>query len=61
MPFFSGFTIYFIALAAVIGWALTFNEKNISKNKLIIWFILFLGLSALPFFTSVGSGGEKVC
>lgn len=60
MPFFSGFTIYFIALAAVIGWALTFTEKNISKNKLIIWFILFLGLSALPFFTSVGSGGEKV-
>ncbi|MGK2863584.1 MAG: glycosyltransferase family 117 protein [Chitinophagaceae bacterium] len=59
MPFFSGFTIYFIALAAVIGWALTFTERNISKNKLIIWFVLFLGLSTLPFFMSVGSGGEK--
>jgi hypothetical protein len=59
LPFFSGFAIYFIALAAVIAWALTFREKTISKNKLIIWFILFLGLSALPFFTTVGSGGEK--
>ncbi|HKZ65632.1 MAG TPA: DUF2723 domain-containing protein, partial [Chitinophagaceae bacterium] len=59
MPFFSGFAIYFIALAAVIGWALTFTEKNISKNKLIIWFILFLGLSVLPFFMSEGSGGSK--
>ncbi len=59
MPFFSGFAIYFIALSAVIGWALTFKEKNISKNKLIIWFILFLGLSAIPFYMSVGSGGEK--
>ena len=59
MPFFSGFTIYFLALAAVIVWALRFNEKNISKVKLVIWFILFLGLSALPFFVSEGSGAEK--
>src|SRR5687767_4590218 len=59
LPFFSGFAIYFIALAAVIGWALTFTEKNVSRNKLIIWFILFLGLSTLPFFMSVGSGGAK--
>jgi len=60
LPFFSGFALYFIALAAVIAWALTFTEKNITKNRLIIWFILFLGLTALPFFTTVGSGGEKV-
>ncbi len=60
LPFFSGFAIYFIALAALIGWALRFTEKNITRNKLIIWFILFLGLSALPFFMSVGSGGAKI-
>jgi hypothetical protein len=59
MPFFSGFTIYFLALAALIVWALRFNEKNLSKGKMIIWFILFLGLSALPFFISEGSGGAK--
>jgi hypothetical protein len=60
LPFFSGFAIYFIALAALIAWALRFTEKNIRRNKLIIWFILFLGLSALPFFMSVGSGGAKI-
>lgn len=59
LPFFSGFAFYFIALAAVVVWALRFNEKNISKLKLIIWFILFLGLSALPFIVSMGSGGAK--
>jgi hypothetical protein len=59
MPFFSGFTIYFLALAAVIVWALQFNEKNVTKTKLVIWFILFFGLSALPFFISEGSGFAK--
>lgn len=60
MPFFSGFAIYFIALAALIVWALRFNEKNISKTKLIIFFVLFLALSFLPFIVSEGSGGMKV-
>ncbi|MFI5133877.1 MAG: DUF2723 domain-containing protein [Chitinophagales bacterium] len=55
MPFFSGFAIYFLALAAVIAWALRFTEKNISKAKLITWFILFLALFTLPFFTTTGS------
>lgn len=60
MPFFSGFTIYFVALAALIAWALSFNEKNITQTKLITWFILFLGLSALPFIVSLGGGGAKI-
>ena len=56
MPFFSGFTLYFIALAALIVWALRFNEKNFSQAKLIIWFSLFLFLVALPFVIVPGSG-----
>ncbi|MBL7710620.1 MAG: DUF2723 domain-containing protein, partial [Chitinophagaceae bacterium] len=60
MPFFSGFTIYFLALAALIVWALRFKEKNISQTKLIIWFTLFLGLSLLPFIVSTGSDAAKV-
>jgi len=61
MPFFSGFAVYFIALAGLIGWGLTFKEKNISQAKLILWFILFLGISALPFFIVPGSsGGSKI-
>jgi hypothetical protein len=59
LPFFSGFSIYFIALAVLIVWALRLNEKNISHSKLIIWFVLFLALSFLPFIVSVGSGGLK--
>jgi hypothetical protein len=60
LPFFSGFTIYFLALAALIAWALRFTEKNISQTKLITWFILFLGLSLLPFAVSEGSQAMKV-
>lgn len=59
MPFFSGFAIYFIALAALIIWALRFNERNISKTTLAAWFVLFLLLSLLPFVFSSGSGGSK--
>lgn len=55
MPFFSGFVFYFIALAAVVAWGLRFNEKNVTKTKLISWFIIFLALFALPFFTTTGS------
>jgi hypothetical protein len=60
MPFFSGFAFYFIALAALIIWALRFKEKTITKTTLAIWFILFLGLSLLPFIVSLGSGGAKI-
>ncbi len=55
MPFFSGFAVYFLALAAVIIWALRLNEKNVTKKKLIIFFILFLSLSLLPFIIKLGS------
>jgi hypothetical protein len=60
MPFFSGFAIYFIAVAAVIVWALRFNPKNFSQAKLITWFIIFLALFTLPFFTTKGSVGGQV-
>ncbi len=56
LPFFSGFAFYFIALFALIIWALRFNEKNTSQVKLIIWFVLFLFLSALPFVIIPGTG-----
>ncbi len=56
LPFFAGFAIYFIALAALITWALRFNEKNISQVKLIVWFGLFLFLSALPYIIVPGAG-----
>ncbi|MES1217661.1 MAG: DUF2723 domain-containing protein [Bacteroidota bacterium] len=59
LPFFSGFAFYFIALAAVVAWAIRFKE-NVSKGKIITWFILFLLLFTLPFFTTKGSVGSQV-
>ncbi len=56
LPFFSGFAIYFIALAALTIWALRFKENKVSQVTLIIWFALFLFLSALPFIIQPGSG-----
>jgi hypothetical protein len=56
LPFFGGFTIYFLAIAALIAWALGFTEKNISPLKLIIWFALFLFMSALPYVIIPGDG-----
>ncbi|HEX5654026.1 MAG TPA: DUF2723 domain-containing protein, partial [Chitinophagaceae bacterium] len=37
LPFFSGYALYFLALAGLIIWALRFNEKNISRTNLTIW------------------------
>lgn len=56
LPFFSGFAIYFLLLAGLILWALRFNEKTVTHTKLIIWFVLFLFLSALPFVIVPGDG-----
>ncbi|MEO7923813.1 MAG: DUF2723 domain-containing protein [Chitinophagaceae bacterium] len=56
LPFFSGFAIYFILLAAVITWALRFTEKSITQTKMIIWLVAFLLLSVLPFIIVPGAG-----
>ncbi|MFM2339022.1 MAG: hypothetical protein RL115_2215, partial [Bacteroidota bacterium] len=56
MPFFAGFAIYFLAIAALVIWALSFNQKNYSQTKMIVWFVAFLLLSALPFVLSIGVG-----
>jgi len=60
MPFFSGFAIYFLLLAAVIVWALRMNAQKSSTTIKMIWLALFLVLSALPFIVAKGSGGAQV-
>ncbi|MCR6719019.1 MAG: DUF2723 domain-containing protein [Chitinophagaceae bacterium] len=56
-PLFSGFAFYFIALAAVIAWGIRFKKEKFTQRNATIWFILFLGLSLLPFFMVPGSSG----
>jgi hypothetical protein len=58
LPFFSGFTIYFILLTVLIGWALTFKEKSFNQTKMIVWFALFLVISTWPFIATA-EGGMK--
>lgn len=54
MPFFTGFAFYFIAVAALIAWAISFRE-NASQTKIIIWTALFFTLAFLPFAYSGSS------
>lgn len=48
LPFFSGFAIYFILIAALIFWALNF-KPNVSQKTLVIWATLIFVLAFLPF------------
>jgi len=59
MPFFSGFAIYFVLLAILIIWVMGFTEKNFSKPKVVIFYILFLVLSLLPYITGLSIGTNK--
>jgi len=55
LPFFSGFAIYFVVLAALIVWGLRF-KNNVSKTSLLIWAALFFTMAFLPFaFSSTGA------
>jgi len=55
LPFFSGFAIYFVVLAALIAWGLRF-KNNVSKTSLLIWAALFFTMAFLPFaFSSTGA------
>lgn len=56
LPFFSGFAIYFILVGATIWYAVRMRENKVSRNKMIIWFNVFLILLAFPFFSIKGGG-----
>jgi hypothetical protein len=56
MPFYSGFAVYFLLLAGLIAAFFRFKESKLSQTQLMIWFALFLFISALPFVIKSGSG-----
>ena len=60
LPFFSGFSFYFLALTGLVFWAFRFKETKLSRTNIITWFVLFLGVSALPFFAAGESTGVNV-
>jgi hypothetical protein len=58
-PFFSGFAVYFLVLAGLIAWAMTFKESTFSRTKVITFFVLFAILSLLPLIISLGYSDNK--
>ncbi|GAB3011657.1 hypothetical protein GCM10027051_12710 [Niabella terrae] len=54
LPFFSGFTFYFLFLALLIAWALRF-KPTVSKTTIIVWTALFFTLAFLPFAFASGT------
>src|SRR5689334_8778694 len=60
MPFFSGFAVYFLLLAALIAWAMTFKESKFSRTKVVTFFVLFTILSLLPLIISLGYTDGKL-
>jgi len=57
LPFFSGFGLYFVLLAALLAWGLTFKRETVTVNRIRIWLILFVLVIATPvLFNSNASG-----
>jgi len=60
LPFFSGFGLYFVLLAALLTWGLLFKEEKYSPLKIRLWMVLFVLIIALPvLINSAGGGGGK--
>lgn len=56
LPFFAGFTFYFLALTVLVIIGLRFSLQGFSATKMISWFVAFLLLLALPFVIIPGDG-----
>jgi hypothetical protein len=57
LPFFSGFGLYFILLAALLTWGLTFKRETTTATRIRIWLGVFVLLVALPVIINSGGGG----
>ncbi|HEX9513429.1 MAG TPA: DUF2723 domain-containing protein, partial [Puia sp.] len=60
LPFFTGFGFYFILLALLLAWGLSFKQEKITQTRLIIWLIAFVLVIALPVLLGAsGNGGMR--
>ena len=58
LPFFSGFALYFLVLAALIAVGLRFKATGFNRNLFIGWFIALSLMLFFPFIVK-GDGGMK--
>jgi len=56
LPFFSGFGLYFVLLAALLTWGLLLKRETVTRTTIRIWMLLFVLIIMLPILIS-GSGG----
>src|SRR5258708_7374739 len=60
LPFFTGFGFYFILLALLLAWGLSFKQEKITQTRLIIRLIAFVLVIALPVLLGAsGNGGMR--
>jgi len=57
LPFFSGFSFYFILLTALLTWGLLFKAETVTANRIRAWFMLFLFVIAAPVLIGSKTGG----
>jgi hypothetical protein len=55
LPFFSGFGVYFLLLAALLTWGLLFKRESATKQRFELWLVLFVLIIAGPVL--FGTGG----
>lgn len=58
LPFFSGFGTYFILLAALLAWGLTFKVQTVTANRIRLWIAAFVFIILIPVVFN-GSGGGR--
>ena len=59
LPFFFGFTVYFILIAVALYVGIHFKEENFSRSKLVTWLSLFLLLLLIPAIIKADGAGGK--
>jgi hypothetical protein len=57
LPFFSGFGVYFLLLAAVLTWGLLFKSATVTANRIRLWFMLFIFVITAPVLIGSAHGG----
>jgi hypothetical protein len=61
LPFFTGFSLYFLLLAALITWGLLFQAGKVTVLQLRAWMALFILIILLPMIVGAPGGfGGKV-
>lgn len=60
LPFFSGFTLYFLLLGIMIVFGLKFKPEKFNRHLFIIWFCLIALIMLFPLIIQMVGSGSKI-